>query len=175
MDLTDQQWHLLQPLFADYNPHNPSNSQEVGGRPPIQPRPILDSILWKIRNDAPWYNLPRVTGGLPPACPASLREAAEDLPERYPSHQTCYRRYRQWRRDRLLDSILLTLYDDLLTRGNFDPQRALRDSSIIVTFQENRFRIFTAAEILDTWQLSTTLIFIQLALTWLKQHSSFNI
>jgi transposase len=202
MDLTDQQWSLLQPLFADYdleraaspsqyiacpgstevhpeqsevstvvtnngsilstaqspqlNPGCNAGAKDIG-RPPIQPRPILDGILWKIRNNAPWESLPRGTG---------------DLPARYPSHQTCYRRYRQWRRDGLLDRIFITLYEDLLTRGDFDLHHALRVGSIFVTYQGNRFRVYSATELLDTWQLSTALVFIQLALTWLKKQSS---
>ena len=68
MDLTDQQWQLLQPLFNEHYPQPTPRSLEVGGRPPIDPRPILDAILWKIRNNAPWY----------------------DLPRRYPSYQTAY-------------------------------------------------------------------------------------
>ena len=149
MDLTDQQWALVQPIISERHPPSPSIST-VGGRPPIDPRPILDGILWKIRNAVPWA----------------------DLPKCYPSHQTCFRRYRQWRQDRLLDRIFLTLYNDLLARGNFDPQRALRDGSISVTYQGNRFRVLSATELLDTWQISTALVFIQLALTWLKQQPS---
>jgi transposase len=149
MDLTDQQWALVQPIISERHPPSPSIST-VGGRPPRHPRPILDAILWKIRNHSAWYN----------------------LPERYPSHQTCYRRYRQWRRDRSLDRILLTLYDDLLQRGGFDPQQALRAGSINVTLQGNRFRVLSATDLLDTWQLSTALVFIQLALNRLKQQSS---
>jgi transposase len=145
MDLTDQQWALVRPIISERHPPSPSIST-VGGRPPRHPRPILDAILWKIRNHSAWYN----------------------LPERYPSHQTCYRRYRQWRRDRSLDRILLTLYDDLLQRGGFDPQQALRAGSINVTLQGNRFRVLSATELLDTWQLSTALVFIQLALTRLS-------
>ncbi len=68
MDLTDQQWRLIYPLITDHNLHQVSRSLEVGGRPPIDPRPVLDAILWKLRNNVPW----------------------SDLPDRYPSYQTCY-------------------------------------------------------------------------------------
>jgi transposase len=118
----------------------------VGGRPPIDPRPVLDAILWKIRNNAPWY----------------------DLPRRYPSHQTAYRRYRLWKRTGLLNQVFHTLYDDLRQRGHFDPQLALRAGTITVTLQENRYRVHSATEFLDSWQLSTALVFIQLAITRLR-------
>jgi len=148
MDLTDQQWALVQPIISERHPPSPSIST-VGGRPPIDPRPILDGILWKIRNAVPWA----------------------DLPKCYPSHQTCFRRYRLWQSAGTLNKIFYTLFKDLLQRGGFDPQHALRDGSITVTLQGDRFRVLAAAELLDTWQLSTSLVFIQLALTRLKQQS----
>ena len=147
MNLTDQQWALVRPIIFERHP--PSIST-VGGRPPIHPRPILDGTLWKIRTAVPWA----------------------DLPTYYPSHQTCFHRYRLWHKGGLLDQIFLALYKDLLQRGEFDPQHALRDGSITVTFQKNRFRVLAAAEFLNTWQLSTALIFIQIALTRLKRQSS---
>ncbi|MFC1923644.1 transposase [Chloroflexota bacterium] len=146
MDLTDQQWHLVQPIINDHFPHPTPRSLEVGGRPPIDPRPVLDAILWKIRNNAPWY----------------------DLPKRYPSHQTAYRRYHLWKRTGLLNQVFHTLFDDLLQRGQFDPRLALRTGAITVTFHGNRYRILSATELLDTWQLSTALVLIQLAISHLR-------
>ena len=141
MNLTDQQWCLLEAILNNHT------TQATRGRPPLNPRSILDAILWKIRNNAPW----------------------ETLPTCYPSHPTCYRRYRIWRRDGFLDQVFLTLYKDLLHRGRFDPQRALRDETITVTRDGNRYRVLAATDLIDTWQLSTALIFIQLALTRLNQ------
>jgi transposase len=149
MDLTDQQWTLVQPIISERHPPSPSIST-VGGRPPIHPRPILDGILWKIRSAVPWANLPKC----------------------YPSHQTCFRRYRIWQSAGTLNKIFYTLFKDLLQRGDFDPQRALRDGSVSVTYQGNRCRVLSRTELLDTWQLSTSLVFIQLALTKIKHTSS---
>ena len=147
MHLTDQQWALVQPIISE---RHPLSNSTVGGRPSIAPRPILDAILWKIRTAVPWADLP--------AC--------------YPSHQTCFRRYRLWQSAGTLNMIFYTLFTDLLQRGEFDPQHALRHGSIIVTFQENRYRVLAAAELLDTWELSTALVFIQLALKKLKHTPS---
>ena len=144
MDLTDQQWHLLEPLFKE------PSLQSSRGRPPLNSRPILDGILWKIRTAVPWA----------------------DLPTCYPSHQTCFRRYRLWHRTGTLNEIFSALFTDLLHRGEFDPQHALRDGSITITFQENRYQIFVKSDLLDKWELSTALVFIQLALTRLKQQPS---
>jgi transposase len=149
MDLTDQQWALVKPIISERHPPSPSIST-VGGRPPIHPRPILDGILWKIRSAVPWANLPKC----------------------YPSHQTCFRRYRLWQSAGTLNKIFYTLFKDLLQRGDFDPQRALRDGSVSVTYQGNRCRVLSRTELLDTWQLSTSLVFIQLALTKIKHTSS---
>lgn len=122
----------------------------MGGRPAIDPRPILDGILWKIRNAVPWAELSKC----------------------YPSHQTCYRRYRLWGEAGTLKEIFSTLSKDLLQRGGFDPQLALRAGSITITRQGDRYQLLAAVDLLDTWQLSTALIFIQLALTKIKKSNS---
>ena len=158
MDLTDQQWTLVQPIISERHPPSPSIST-VGGRPPIHPRPILDGILWKIRSAVPWA----------------------DLPKCYPSHQTCFRRYRIWQSAGTLNKIFYTLFKDLLQRGGFDLDQALADGSITVIRHGDRYRVlvlslsrssYCGTELLDTWQLSTAFVFIQLALTRLKQQSS---
>jgi len=144
LDLTDQQWHLLEALFNDDSSHSSR------GRPPLNPRPLLDAILWKIRHAASWENLP--------SC--------------YPSHITCYRRYRIWSRDGRLEQAFLSLYEDLLHRGRFDLQRALREGTVSVTYDAHRYHILVSAGLIDTWQLSTALVFIQLAIIRLKKIGS---
>ena len=142
MDLTDQQWALVEPIITERHPPPPPNTP-AGGRPQLDPRPILDAILWKIRCASPWT----------------------DLPSRYPSHQTCYRRYRLWQEAGTLQAIFHTLSQDLLQRGGFDLNAALADGSIMITPQGGRLQILTSAHLHDTWQLSTALVFLQLALT----------
>src|SRR5574341_765243 len=99
MDLTDEQWQLVEPLLLPLPPRG-------RGRPPRDGRAVLNGILWKLCTGEPWYNLP----------PA------------YPSHQTCYRYYRQWQRAGLLREILARLEEDLRVRGGLDLQRAVRRS-----------------------------------------------
>ena len=72
MDLTDDQWTLIGPLIKE-----PERRADGKGRPRIAPRPIMDGILWVLRTGAPWA----------------------DLRDRYPSYQTCHRRFAQWTRD----------------------------------------------------------------------------
>jgi transposase len=66
--LNDSQWLLIADLFPD-----PPVSRK-GGRPRVKPRPCLEGILWVLRSGARW----------------------KDLPERYPSSSTCWRRLRAW-------------------------------------------------------------------------------
>jgi transposase len=69
MDLTDEQWAVLEPLILP-----PPRRTDGKGWPWRYPREILNGILWVLRTGAPWH----------------------DLPERYPPYQTCHRRFQQW-------------------------------------------------------------------------------
>ena len=69
MDLTDEQWAVLEPLIP-----TPPRRTDGKGRPWRNPRDILNGILWILRTGAPRH----------------------DLPERYPSYQTSHRRFQQW-------------------------------------------------------------------------------
>ena len=82
MDLTDEQWELLEPLIP-----NPPLRADGRGRPWRDPRDVLNGILWVLRTGAPW----------------------RDLPERYPPYQTCHRRFQRWTEEGVLDEILRAL------------------------------------------------------------------
>ena len=142
MDLTNDQWQIIQPLI-------PPPSKALRGRPPLDERAILNAILWKIRSRAPWY----------------------DLPASYPSHQTCYRRYRQWLRLGVLDSIFSVLYQDLCDRGGLDLQSALRDSTLGFFREEGRWQLEFDPLLEGTWQRSTAQLFLALALGKLRSTS----
>ena len=62
MDLTDEQWQVLQPLIPE-----PPRTEDGRGRPWRDPRDVLNGVLRILRTGAPW----------------------KDLPERYPPYQTC--------------------------------------------------------------------------------------
>ena len=78
-ELTDQQWAALAPLRPRQQPKT--------GRPNADHRIVLNGIRWKIRTGAPW----------------------RDVPERYGSWHTLYRRFRRWRLagiwDRLCEAV----------------------------------------------------------------------
>jgi transposase len=94
MDLTDEQWAVVAPLIPA-----PPRRFDCRGRPRREDRAVLNGVLWVLRTGAAWH----------------------DLPARYPSYPTCYRRYRQWRGCGALDQIISALVDDLLARGDLGP------------------------------------------------------
>jgi transposase len=84
MDLTDEQWAVLDPLIGAM-----PRRADGRGRPWRSNREVLDGTL-SIRRTAPQW---------------------ADLPERYPPYQTCHRRYQRWVREgrfeRILDALAL--------------------------------------------------------------------
>ncbi|ODS54441.1 MAG: transposase, partial [Acidobacteria bacterium SCN 69-37] len=102
MDLTDAQWAVLAPLLP-----KPRVRRDRRGRPWRDPRDVLNGILWILRTGAPWH----------------------DLPDRYPSYQTCHRRFQAWRRSGVYDRILEALAADLRDRGKLDLSEGFIDAS----------------------------------------------
>ena len=66
--------------------------------PPRHPRGVVDGILWILRTDAQW----------------------QDLPARYPPKSTCQRWRQQWSTDVFFDDILFALAEDPRDRCGFD-------------------------------------------------------
>jgi transposase len=101
-DLTDEQWALVGPFLPTL-----SRRPDRRGRPWREHRPVLNGILWVLRTGAPWA----------------------DLPDRYPSYQTCHRRFQHWARAGLLRSILEILAQALHDEGYLDLDEAFIDGS----------------------------------------------
>jgi transposase len=89
-ELTDEQWELVHPIL-------PSRLAKTG-RPPSDPRQMLNGILWILRTGAPW----------------------RDLPERLGPWQTVYDHFRNWRRDGVYDRLLEALHIRLDRNGQID-------------------------------------------------------
>ena len=68
---------------------------------------MLNGILWILRTGAPWA----------------------DLPDRYPSYQTCHRRFQHWVRSGMLKRILSVLAQALHDEGHLDLQETFIDGS----------------------------------------------
>jgi transposase len=101
-DLTDEQWDLIGRFLPE-----PVRRADGRGRPWKENRAVLNGILWILRTGAPWA----------------------DLPDRYPSYQTCHRRFQQWVRVGVLRSILEILAQALHDEGYLDLQEAFIDGS----------------------------------------------
>ena len=67
----------------------------------------MNGILWVLRTGAPWA----------------------DLPDRYPSFQTCHRRFQQWVRSGVMTSIMAALAHELSAKGAIDVREAFIDAS----------------------------------------------
>ena len=104
MDLTDEQWEVLEPLIPD-----PPRREDGRGRPWRDPRDVLDGILWILRTGAPW----------------------KDLPERYPPYQTCHRRFQRWIEEGVLSGVLEALAEDLEVRGDIDLSECYIDATFV--------------------------------------------
>src|ERR1700685_1780220 len=104
MDLTDEQWKLLQGVVEEASaPRRP----EKGRRPAQDSRAVLNGILWVLRTGAPWA----------------------DLPRRYPPYQTCHDRFQKWEREGVFDGILGALASDLREGGKIDLTEAFIDGT----------------------------------------------
>ncbi len=102
MDLTAKQWTVLGPLLPQ-----PRLRTDRRGRPWRDPRDVLNGILWILRTGAPW----------------------KDLPERYPSYQTCHRRFQHWVESGTMQRVLEALARDLEARGQLDLSECFIDGT----------------------------------------------
>ena len=158
MDLTDEQWVLIQPLIPPSSPH-------AHGRPPAEPRATLNGILRKIRLGAPWYDLPPCAS------------------DRYPSWQTCYRRYRRWQSLDLMEEIYRLLCQDLRDRAGIDLFQVLQvedavsrnlnpacaEDIISLSWGDFGWQLRLPPELEGTWQGSTIQLLVQVILARIKQ------
>ncbi len=134
MELTDAQWKILNPLLP-----KPRVRRDGRGRPWRDPRDVLNGILWVLRTGAAWH----------------------DLPERYPSYQTCHRRFQHWVENGTMERILTALARDLEQRGELD----LTECFIDGTFASAKKGApssgkRSAGKGPRSWQLPTALVFL---------------
>lgn len=99
--LSDNQWFLIEDLF-DWQPPT-----RVGGRPPIQPRAVLEALLWMLRNGGPW----------------------KDLPKTFPSESTCRRRLREWTETGILTEVWSRLVELSEELGLVDWEHLIADGT----------------------------------------------
>ena len=134
MNLTDEQWEIVEPLIPD-----PPRRADGKGRPWRDPRDVLNSILWILRTGAPW----------------------RDLPERYPPYQTCHRRFQRWNEEGVLDGVLRALAEDLKDRGGLDLSECFVDGTFVGAKKgEGRWERPSGAKARSSWRWQTALVFL---------------
>ena len=89
-EVTDEQWEVIQAIL-------PKRTAKTG-RPPSDPRLMLNGILWILRTGSPW----------------------RDLPERFGPWQTVYDHFAKWRALGAYDRILEALHIRLDADGTID-------------------------------------------------------
>jgi transposase len=82
-DMTDEEWQMVAPLLPELRPR-----AELRGRPLANTRAVLNGVLWVMYSGASWSTLPR----------------------KYPSYQTCHRRFKTWHDSGVLARVMLQLF-----------------------------------------------------------------
>jgi transposase len=107
--LTDAQWARLAPLL-------PAQKRRADGRGrPLthDDRAVLNGVLWGLRTGAAWA----------------------ELPERFPSASTCFRRFSRWVTAGVRRRILEALARDLEARGQIDLAECCIDGTFVAAKQ----------------------------------------
>jgi len=99
--LTDEQWERIKPFIPQ-----PLKTTK-GGRPRADDRACLEGILWVLRSGARW----------------------RDLPERFPSPSTCWRRLVEWETEDVLVRIWQAFLDTLNEQGLLDWEEVFVDGT----------------------------------------------
>lgn len=101
--LTEEQWSEIEPMLPRLK------VGPRGGRPPRENRECLEGILWVLRTGARW----------------------KDLPGRYPSPSTCWRRLSRWEEDGTWLKAWRAFLATLDGRAQLDWSEAFVDASFV--------------------------------------------
>ncbi len=99
--LTDAQWALVEPHLPKHTP------SPKGGRPHADDRACFEGVLWILRTDARW----------------------KDLPKDYPSPATCWRRLAEWERKGVWLDLWRAFIAQLDHKGQLDWSEAFMDGT----------------------------------------------
>ncbi|WP_342373839.1 transposase [Myxococcus stipitatus] len=106
MDLTNEQWSLIEPLL----PARKLRREDRPGRTPTPSRALWDGILWILRTGAQWSELPQ---------------------GKYPPYKTVHRWFQGWVKDGTFHAVLRALALDLKERGGFDLEEGFVDAFFV--------------------------------------------
>ncbi|MEW6344708.1 MAG: transposase [Pseudomonadota bacterium] len=104
-DINDEEWQRVAPLLPELRPRT-----ELRGRPLANTRSVLNGVLWVMYSGATWSAMPR----------------------KYPSYQTCHRRFKAWHESGVLKRVMDQLYGEA--------------SAELCTMMESRMRIHASPE-----------------------------
>jgi len=98
--LTDGQWELIADIFP---------KPAATGRPPVNPRDMIDAIVWRLRSGSPW----------------------RDLPEEFGPWKTVYNHFDKWNSDGTLDEVKRRLLQKIVDEDDLDPQLWCVDGTVV--------------------------------------------
>lgn len=98
--LTDEEWDLIAGVFPQ---------PAATGRPPREPRQVVNGILWILRTGSPW----------------------RDLPAEFGPWQTVWRLFDKWNADGTLDEALQRLQAAFIDLGEIDNELWCIDGTIV--------------------------------------------
>ena len=134
MDLTDQQWQIIETIL----PPDPVRA-DGRGRPWSDRRSTLNGVLWILRTGARW----------------------QDLPEQYGPYQTVHRRFQNWVRSKVLEQVLLALAQDLKDRGGLDLRECFIDGTFVPAKKGgSAWEKLSGARAANSWRLRTATVFL---------------
>lgn len=130
--LTDDQWAVLESFFEE--------EKTGAGRPRTHSdREVLNGVLWVLRTGAAWG----------------------DLPERFPSSSTCYRRFSKWVKDGRLKKILEALARHLEDKGLINLEECSIDGTFVVAKKgAQKWERPSGAKVRSSWSLLTLLVYL---------------
>ena len=102
-EVSDEQWALLEPILRS------KRRPDGKGRPPKDPRTVLNGVLWILGTGAQW----------------------REMPPKYPPYQTCHRRFQQWVRSGALAKALRKLAQRLRAEGRLNLEEAFIDAMFV--------------------------------------------
>lgn len=132
-ELTDAQWNKIEPLLPK------RKRTPKGGRKPADDRLCLEGILWVLRSGARW----------------------KDLPKRFPSPSTCWRRLQEWEVQRVWEKIWRAFLGELDAQGRLDWSEVFADGSFAPAKKGATASVKpNAAKVRSGWWWSTAKVFL---------------
>lgn len=134
MDITEPQWEIILKLLP-----KPKRRKDGKGRPRQDFRGITNGIFWICRTGARW----------------------QDIPQCYPSYQTCHRYFQNWVRDGTWNNILWHIAQDLKNRGKIDITECFIDGTF-ASAKKGALVLEKLNEVRGqrSWRLQTLLVFL---------------